>query len=439
MKPLSYSAYIILDERRAKSDGTYPLKLRVIVNRKSFHIPLKISVLRKHWKADKGMISTSCKTLANVTRENVRLQKIRSKALNVISSLLSEQKLESMSVGEIKAVITGEDAKCNQFFAYCDNLIAELKGAGRIGTAGTHKTLRNSVYGFHMRNKKANIPLQGGQLNGRKKHPLENKDHLIMVDFLLIKITTRWLHEYETWYLGKGNGINGLGVNLRTLRSLINKARGRGDISKTHNPFEDYTIKKEQTKKRAIRESSIQLLQNASPQTEMEQRSKDYFLMSYYLMGANFIDLMYLRKSNINNGRIVYRRQKTRKLYNIKIRPELHELLEKYLSGKETDTDPYILNIVKESIAPNTVYNMIKNERKRYNKAIKRLAHALGIEKEITSYVARHSYATIAKYKGMPTAIISDALGHNNESTTQIYLNSFEHDVLDAWNDKVIG
>lgn len=257
------------------------------------------------------------------------------------------------------------------------------------------------------------------------------------------QITFTWLKGYEAWYLaqknpsGKPNSINGLSVHLRTLRALQNTAITRNLIPQENYPFKKYKIKKEATRKRAITQQDIAKLKAAEPQTERQRRAKDYFLMSFYLMGTSFIDLAFLKLSDIKNRRIAYKRKKTGKLYSIKITPPLLEILNRYTMDKSAED--FVLNVVPKGETLKKQYAAARDEMRRYNKALKELAILAGIEEAITSYTARHTFTTTAKFKGVPVAAISDALGHSDVKTTQIYLDQFDTDTIDAYHEFIIN
>ena len=160
------------------------------------------------------------------------------------------------------------------------------------------------------------------------------------------------------------------------------------------------------------------------------------FLTSFYLVGIAYMDIAHLKVSDIHNGRIAYKRKKTHQLINIKITPRLQEILNKYIEGKKA-TD-FIFPIIK-SDTPEGMYRDVKNAMKIYNKMLKKIAELCKIDENLTSYWSRHSWATIAKRKGVSTAVISESLGHTTEMTTQVYLDSFEDEVIDAANELVIG
>lgn len=158
--------------------------------------------------------------------------------------------------------------------------------------------------------------------------------------------------------------------------------------------------------------------------------------MSFYLMGASFIDLAFLQMKNIHGNRVEYQRRKTKKLHSIKITTPLKAILDKYTTGKSGDN--YILPVIKTNDLQKQ-YSNLANDIRRYNKSFKEIGQALGLSATLTSYVARHSFATIAKFKDVPVSVISQALGHSNTETTEIYLSEFDNDILDRYNEVIVG
>ena len=364
------------------------------------------SVNPKFWDERKMEIKPNAPMGESITRLNNLIKKNHSEFIGKVIELQDSGEIATMSLKEIKNRLTGKEDDTN-LIAFCGSIIEELGVAGKVGNAKVYTTLKRSIYDF-----------------------LDSKD------IPLKQVTFKWLKKYEAWYLGKGNGINGLGVNMRTLRALINRAIKQGLLSKDSYPFEHYSVKIEKTRKRAVSQSDIESIKNFTPKNNPQERAKDYFMMSLYLMGASFVDLAFLKVSNINSGRIEYKRKKTGRLHNIKITQPLQEILDKYLPGK--GKDDFILNVIKSKDIKQQ-YTNVSDELRRYNKRLKEIAQACGIESNVTSYVARHSFATIGKFKNVPISVISQALGHSNLQTTEIYLAEFDNDVLDRYNDEIIG
>ncbi|MGB5026538.1 MAG: site-specific integrase, partial [Saprospiraceae bacterium] len=363
------------------------------------------NIEKRNWLEDKQLVSSKCRTLGNVTRVNNRLLNEKTRILDILLNLQKEGILNRLSMVALKDRLLEKDSE-TMTLAFFNTTIAGMEQSKRYGNARVYNTVSRSIFNY---------------MEGR--------------DFPLKQITYSWLKQYEAWYLSKGNALNGLSVNMRTLRSLYNMAIKQKKISSEYYPFADYTIRKEETRKRAIsRDDLIHFLQY-EPKTDRHKRAKDYFLISFYLMGASFVDIAFLKLKDIIQNRIEYKRQKTGKLHSIPVSKPLQEILNKYLKVKKENY--FILGIVK-SDDPKKQLIEIRDELRRYNRSLKEIGALCGIESSISSYVARHSYATSAKKIGVPIAIISESLGHSTEKTTQIYLDSFENDVIDKYHDMVI-
>jgi len=411
---MSIGIRYILDIRRKKKDGTHALRLRITINRKSFEIGSGYSLSIKSWNSEKQCVRNSAKEFKNVGRINNLLSSRKAEALDKLTKLDEEGRLQSTSFNELKSILNGRNTESTTF-VFIQSIIDELLEMEKIGNARVYDMVLRSMKTF-------------------------SNDK----DFSLDQITYSWLEKYEIWYLsrtnstGKKNTINGLGVNMRTIRAVINRAIKRGLLKAEQYPFKNYTIKKVKTKKRAISKEDLVKLINCEPKTERQRRSKVWFLISFKLMGASFVDLAFLRHRNINGNRIEYKRKKTGGLYSIKISDGLKNLLDPYLVGEHNPND-FILPIIDNNSPLKDQYRQARNEMRRYNKALKELGKMAEIStSQLSSLVSRHTYATLARYSGMPVALISEALGHSTEKVTQIYLDSFSKDYLDEWNEKVI-
>ena len=403
---MSLTSKILINSRHTKKDGSQAIIIRLTLDRKSLEISTGYSVNPKYWNTSKSEIKTNCPDISNVTRLNKLIRQMRVDFEDKIISLQESGEIKSLTLPQIKKRLTNKK-QTNTILSFSQQLIDQLISAQKIGNARVYKTMRNSL-----------------------------KSYLDDKDIPLRSINYKFLKSYESWYLGKGNSINGLSVHLRTLRSVLNRATLEGLLSKDDYAFKDYSIKTEKTKKRAITEREIKVLRNYTPDTRQKQRAKDVFFMSFYLMGASFIDLAFLKLDSINNGRIEYRRKKTGQLHSIKIIPPLQEILDRYIVDKK-QTD-FILNVVT---SPDTAkqYVQAREELKRVNKRLKSIGKECKITQPLTSYVARHTYATIANTKDVPLSIISQSLGHKDQKTTAIYLAQFGSDVMDKYNDFIVG
>lgn len=400
------SIKIILDERSKKKDGTYPLKIRIILNRRSFHIALGYSIPPNEWDDSNQKIKSGSKTVSNTTRFNAILNSKKQEVFDVLLKLQDEGSLEEMSWARLKDHLTRNSSE-TLALEFGEEIVKELVEARKIGNARVYRTMLSSLQTY---------------LNGK--------------DLPLGRINFSFIKKYEAWYLGKGNAINGLSVHLRTLRAMINRAIKEKRFPSDQNPFAEYSIKHEKTRKRAIKPDALEAFKNFVPITSRQKRAKQYFMFSFYTIGASFVDIALLKLSNINEGRLYYKRRKTGRLHSISMTPALQAIIDEV--AKEKKPDDYIFDIVKTD-EPTLQSTQIRDELRRYNKTLKEIGEFCGISTPLSSYVSRHSYATIAKNKGVPVAVISEALGHTNIGTTMVYLDEFEQESKDEFHKLVIG
>jgi integrase len=210
-------------------------------------------------------------------------------------------------------------------------------------------------------------------------------------------------------------------------------------VDRSFYPFRDISIKSEKTAKRAILKDDItKLLEIQVEKNSTCWRSLNYFVLSFYLRGISFTDLAYLRQSNIIDGRIEYKRRKTHKNYSIKLFPEAESIINQmYVPGSD-----YLLPIIPFGVTEDSVRakRIIHQWIKTTNKYMKRLSAEVCLGTPITSYASRHSFGTIAKRLGYSNELIAEALGHEyGNKVTNIYLDSFEEEVLDAMHKHVIN
>ena len=224
---------------------------------------------------------------------------------------------------------------------------------------------------------------------------------------------------------------------MRTIRAIYNHAIKAGIADREHYPFNAYKIKTVPTEKRAL---DIELLNKIITMKlqpgDMLFNARNYFVASYMMYGMNFKDMAFLRKTSVVNGRISYRRNKTAKLYDIKLFPALAEILNHYIqSAPESE---YVFPILQnEDLETQT--RKVKWARKNYNTKLKLIANKCDIETNLTSYVSRHSFATQALLHTVPITAISAMLGHSSVKTTEIYLKGLPSNVLDDYNSQIMA
>ena len=250
-------------------------------------------------------------------------------------------------------------------------------------------------------------------------------------DILLEEINSDIMLMYEAYLRNKGLTKNSTSFYMRILRAVYNRAIEK-ELTPNRNPFKQVYTGIDKTIKRAIRLKTIKQIKNLdlSLQPSLDF-ARDMFLFSFYTRGMSFIDMAYLKKQNLSNGILSYRRRKTGQQLFIRWEKCMQEIVNKY------DTDfysPYLLPILKYPYDRSQYKNMLY----RTNKSLKEIAKMVDLSIPLTLYVARHSWASIAKSKNIPISVISEGMGHDSEMTTQIYLASLDNTIVDRANAQIL-
>lgn len=288
-------------------------------------------------------------------------------------------------------------------FNYMQQQIARLRQNGNTRTAETYASALNSFKKF-------------------------NADEDIMLD----NITPSLMETYETWLQKRGLVPNSISFYTRILRAVYNRAVDE-EIIEQRYPFRHVYTGVDKTVKRALPLSIIKKIKNLdfAPNSSVNF-ARDMFLLSFYLRGMSFVDMCFLRKTDLKKGYISYRRRKTGQLLSIAWTKEMQQLLSKY---PENESE-YLLPIIKHKNI--NEYRAYRNQGYSINENLKKIGEILNLDVSLTMYVARHSWATAAKAKGVPLSIISEGMGHDNETTTQIYLASLDSSIVDKANDIIL-
>ena len=253
-------------------------------------------------------------------------------------------------------------------------------------------------------------------------------------DIPICRITPELVAEYEE-YLQEDCGLtrNTSSFYLRNLRSIYNRAVTIIGIKDVH-PFSRVYTGVDKTVKRALDIDKIRKLKSLDlSKTPSLDFARDMFLMSFMLRGMSFVDMAFLRVSDLTDGVIHYRRKKTGQDLNIKWENQMQKILSKWPNSTRPE---YLLPIiVKESIDDTRQY---RTELFEINTSLKTIGKMLGVDMPLTMYVARHSWATVAKQKGVPIGVISEGMGHTSENTTLVYLGSMGQGQVDNANKKII-
>ena len=252
-------------------------------------------------------------------------------------------------------------------------------------------------------------------------------------DVALSEIDSDLMQLYEAYLHGKGAVRNSSSFYMRIFRAVYNRALEKGLINQC-NPFRHVYTGVDKTVKRAVPLSAIKRIKNMnlSLQPNLEF-ARDMFLFSFYTRGMAFVDMAYLKKSDLQNGSLSYRRRKTGQLLVIKWERCMQEIINKYSTDSSSS---YLLPILKYPYLDS--HKCYRNILSGINRHLKEIAKLVNISTPLSMYCARHSWASAAKYKNIPLSVISEGMGHDSESTTQIYLASLDNTLVDNANAQIL-
>ena len=392
---------IICYKYKTLANGEHPLMLRISKDGKRTMKSLGISIRAKDWDFKKNQPKTTCpnkeiiqQIILNVQSEYHRkvLKKSLDKEEFTAVSLVNEQ------APQIKAQTVEEFYK---------NLIADLKAKGKIGNSYAYLNSYNNLKGFN----------QGKKLTYTFSH-----------------IDLKFLRAFEEWMQKKRNKETTMSFQFRTLRAVIKRAIESNVIDPDKNPFQTFKVNKFNTKtpKRALSKDDVMKIINSDSKTGSRRDfAKDIFTFSYLCGGISFVDIANLTLENIQEDRLIYHRQKTKGAINLKLSQQAILLIAKYESNRFYSGYLFPILHNKRHITPIQKNNRIHKICAQVNGELKLIARELEITTDVTTYVARHSFATVLKKSGVNIGIISEALGHQNIKTTAIYLNKFDNEQID--------
>lgn len=389
----------VQDTRREKKDGSFPIALSIRWNNKTKRIATPYSCKIDNWDVDKQLYNSK---EPNYQRKNIHLKEIISKVERFIIDILeSREKIsENRFYDNIIYIVKGKEIIEKYYFVEYIEEFASTK---------TRKTTKE-VYEY-------------------TKRKIEEFDPKCTFE----TIDRSWLTKFERWMIGSGMKTNACAVHMRNIRAVFNYCID--EEYTTLYPFRKFKIKKEETRKRSLTVEQLRTLRDY-PCEQYQIRYRDIFMLMFYMIGINAIDLFHAKGSDVVDGRLEYKRSKTGKLYSVLIQPEAQAIIDKY-KGKN-----YLLNVLDE-------YKNYKDFLHRMGDALKDIGpmerKGLGGKKirqplfpDISSYWARHTWATIAASLDIPKEVISAGLGHEiGSSITSIYID-FNMKKVDDANRTVI-
>jgi integrase len=399
----STTVEVILFKSKKLSNGEHPLMLRVTKDRKRKYSSLGISCSAKLWdeKTNRPTRRHPDKDVLDTLIEKT-LQKYRSAKLQ---ARINEQDFTASGLVEM----VERPAKSKTVLHFFKEVFKRLELSGQIGNSKAYRGVYNSFYKFS--NKK------------KRDYTFGEFDYSVLI-------------KYEMEMRSRGVTETTISLHFRTLRALYNMAIKEKVADKKDYPFEDFKISKFSlnANRRAISKEEVRRiealdLEIGSPVYEARQ----IFLFIYYGYGINYVDIAKLKWKNKTGDRIAYIRSKTGKGIQFALSDPLKDILNYWAPITGMDAENYIFPILDKGkhISPSQINNRDHKKITETNFLFKEIGKMAKISTELTTYVARHTFATVLKFSGVSTTIISEAMGHTTEAITQSYLKSFENSVID--------
>jgi integrase len=385
---------IYIDKYHPKAEGLCAISLRVTFDRKKKFYSIPISLPLKDFEKTQGN-----KPRKQFKETAMKLQSFENKALDIIN------KLPQFNWESFERYYLSNRASNNTINEAYENYSCDLRTSGNIGTAVSYECAKRSLHKFAPNTK-------------------------------FSQVTPDFLKKYERWMIDQGRSITTVGIYLITLRTLFNLNIEEGLLSRDTYPFgkRKYQIPTGNNVKKSLTLNEIAQIYyyNAEPGS-MGEKCKDLWMFMYLCNGINMKDVCLLKYENIKGEILEFERAKTirtkRRVEPIRVplTDDAKSIIKKHgAAGRNPDT--YIFGILKKGLTPERERHLIQLITRVVNNHMKKIALELGLKSEVTTYVARHSFATILQRSGVRTEFISEALGHSNVKTTQNYLAGFEDD-----------
>lgn len=413
--PMECTVTFYLDSRRPMKNDIYIVKLRVyapaLAKKKLYATNIKLS----EQDFEKVMSKSPRGNHLDIANE---LNKIKTKAINAAKDIIpfSFEKFD-------EALNTAPKNKTNVFDAF-EIAINDNKSHGHLGNADNYQNSLSSIKKFILSQKKKNADI-----------------------LLFTEITSDWLQRYDEYMKNNGKSTTTVSMYLRALRAIFNTAITNGDISNKIYPFgkekTKYKIAKVRKVKKSLKQEELKKLFEATGSPE-QIRAKDFFFFSYNCSGMNFKDIANLTYNQIDGNRLKFFRKKTENTtseqteISVYLTPFAHEVINKY-GNQNKAASSFVFNIINKDMTAEQKQVAIKNFTRSVNQGLKKLAKYVGIDENISTYYARHSFSTNAIKSGASMELVSEQLGHADLKTTQNYFSGFEDESIEDLTKKLMN
>jgi integrase len=402
------TANLFLDSRHPKKNGKYPVKLTIYFDEKKKRYNIHFDFTKEEW----NKINQSKLRDETLKESKMKLNAILEKACQVIDNL------PDFSFYGFEIAFFRKRTNKKDVFGLFKDYIDNLKEQERINTANSYQDAYNAFKAFF------------GRENIRFN-----------------EITPEVLMEFEKKWLGEKKSITSVGMYTRALRVVFNQARNSNLIQEKDYPFgkHKYTIPAGTNTKKALPKNTISIIINypAEPMSQ-EHFAKDIWVFSYLCNGINLRDIALLKYKDIKNDSIEFVRQKTRQTTRGKFKPvtaillpETKKIIETW-GVKPSIPDNYVFPILENNLTKKLEVARVKQANKTINKYLNSIAKKKELGINLTTYTARHSFATQLKSSGASTEFISESLGHSSLAVTENYLASFNQEEKKKWAEKLM-
>ena len=393
---------VVCYKSKMLSNGEYPLMVRVAKDGKRSMKSLGVSVNPIYWDFSKNCPKKNCPNRAVLVQLiSQTLLKYQGKVIEVKANGVEVTASTIMSECEIDLKrVTLED--------FLTSHITRLRENSKVGNSYAYLNLRTTLQNYY-----------GKKLN-----------------FLFNAVDVTFCNKFEAWMWKNQFEDTTMNYYFRTLRATYNKAVEAKCANRENSPFIEYKLSRfsTKTKKRALSKVNVMkiLKMDCTGRSEKARLAHDVFSFSYYCGGISLVDVANLTPTNILEGRLIYERQKTHGMINLVMLDEAKAIIAKYADYCEKAG--YLFPILDSRVhkTPMQKFNRVRKLCHQINKELHKIADQLHIKEDVTTYVARHSFATVLKKSGVNIGIISQALGHQDIKTTQVYLSEFDDEQVDS-------
>lgn len=395
---------LYLDKRRIKKNGKFPLKIRVFTPypRKQKFYPSGYEFTEQEFQS----IYETTKPRSQYKETRLELQLLEAKVLEIA------KELKPFSFQELERELFNNSGSRDSLIYWFDSIIQELEDLDRHGSAIAYNAAKKSMQKYCLSELRKSF------------------DRLIFRD-----INPNLLEHYEKFMVNEGKSLTTVGMYLRALRAVFNKAIDHKIIEPEFYPFgkRKYQIPAPKKVKKALTVEQLKTLFECHPNTPEQEKARDYWFFSYACSGMNFKDILLLKNKDLRGDRIVYYRSKTKttskadqRSISVYLNDYSKSFIEKY--RKPGGSEDYLFPVLSKDDKPRTIHRKKQNFIRSVNQHLKKLAILNDLPGDISTYWARHTFATNSVRKGASMEFIQESLGHGNLKTTQNYFAGFEDD-----------